>query len=151
MKLWVAINVFDQIIQLCKSIYIYIYIYIFIRLKLSEIYNIAIFSILRDLCWYFDQRMSIMLIRQECKRRLINRQSLQIPPLSNKAFELTASFFFLFLTLFLSRKFPEELGSPDNWRPSCWPLRLSRNWSFYISVSAMANLSFFVLNILQNQ
>ena len=25
MKLWVAINVFDQIIQLCKSIYIYIY------------------------------------------------------------------------------------------------------------------------------
>ena len=29
MKLWVAINVFDQIIQLCKSIYIYIYIFFF--------------------------------------------------------------------------------------------------------------------------
>ena len=29
MKLWVAINVFDQIIQLCNSTYIYIYIYIY--------------------------------------------------------------------------------------------------------------------------
>ena len=40
-----------------------------------------------------------MLIRQECKRRLINRQSLQIPTLSNKAFELTASFFVIFDTV----------------------------------------------------
>ena len=40
-----------------------------------------------------------MLIRQECERRLINRQSLQIPTLSKKAFELTASFFFIFDTV----------------------------------------------------